>query len=88
MSSSPVADFVPDQSSLATQDLGLLVTVHLRWVLLPIFTEAGCAVRVTTGLFVPVVPPTPVAVPPPGNAAALFSVVFDDCKLSVGDTIP
>jgi hypothetical protein len=41
VSSSPEVDLLPDQSSLATHDFGLLVTLHLRCVLPPALTEAG-----------------------------------------------
>ena len=61
----------PDQSSLATHDVGLFVELHFRVVVPPGLTLAGDAEMVTTGLFVPLVPPLPAAVPPPGNDSAL-----------------
>jgi hypothetical protein len=52
----------------------LFVTLHFKVLFSPFTTEAGSAVRVITGAFLPVVPPMPTATPPPGRDAELFSV--------------
>jgi hypothetical protein len=68
---------LPVQSSLALHSVGLLVTDHLSVTDLPVVVEPGSAVSVTAGLSVPVVPPLPTAIPPPGSASSLSTVVFD-----------
>jgi hypothetical protein len=76
----------PDQSSLATHDFGLLVTLQVSFTVPPTCTLPWSALSVTTGLFSPEVPPTPKTSPAPGREF-LFLIVPSTAAFAIDSAV-